>query len=69
MVVGEVIGVYIKNKFIKNNRVDSVSMKYIARMGYSEYTTISSKFNLKRWKFKLKINLIWLIFYNLLDSD
>ena len=48
MVVGEVIGVYIKNKFIKNNRVDSVSMKYIARMGYSEYTTISSKFNLKR---------------------
>ena len=48
MVVGEVIGVYIKNKFIKNNRVDSVSMKYIARMGYSEYKTISSKFNLKR---------------------
>ena len=48
MVVGEVIGVYIKNKFIKNNRVDSVSMKYIARMGYIEYTTISSKFNLKR---------------------
>ena len=48
MVVGEVIGVYIKNKFIKNNRVDSVSMKYIARMGYSEYTTVSSKFNLKR---------------------
>ena len=27
MVVGEVIGVYINNKFIKNNRVDSVSMK------------------------------------------
>jgi len=48
MVVGEVIGVYIKNKFIKNNRVDSVSMKYIARMGYSEYTNISSKFNIKR---------------------
>ena len=48
MIVGEVIGVYINNKFIKNNRVDSVSMKYIARMGYSEYTTISSKFNLKR---------------------
>ena len=48
MVVGEVIGVYINNKFIKNNRVDSVSMKYIARMGYSEYTTVSSKFNLKR---------------------
>ena len=48
MIVGEVIGVYINNKFIKNNKVDSISMKYIARMGYSEYTNISSKFNLKR---------------------
>ena len=48
MVIGEVIGIYINNKFIKNNRVDSVSMRYIARMGYSEYTTVASKFNLKR---------------------
>ena len=48
MIIGEVIGIYINTKFIKNNRVDSVSMRYIARMGYSEYTTISSKFNLKR---------------------
>ena len=48
MIIGEVIGIYINDKFIKNNRVDSVAMRYIARMGYSEYTTISSKFNLKR---------------------
>ena len=48
MIIGEVIGIYINNKFIKNNRVDSVSMRYIARMGYSEYTTVFSKFNLKR---------------------
>ena len=48
MVIGEVIGIYINNKFIKKDRVDSVSMRYIARMGYSEYTTVSSKFNLKR---------------------
>ena len=48
MIIGEVIGIFINNKFIKNNRVDSVSMRYIARMGYSEYTTISSKFNMKR---------------------
>ena len=48
MIVGEVIGIYINNKFIKNNRVDSISMRYIARMGYSEYTTIASKFSLKR---------------------
>ena len=48
MIIGEVIGIFINKKFIKNNRVDSVAMRYIARMGYSEYTTISSKFNLKR---------------------
>ena len=53
MIIGEVIGIFINNKFIKNNRVDSVAMRYIARMGYSEYTTISSKFNL----FFLKIIL------------
>ena len=48
MIIGEVIGIYINNKFINNNRIDSVSMRYIARMGYSEYTTVISKFNLKR---------------------
>ena len=48
MIIGEVVGIFINNKFIKNNRVDSVSMRYIARMGYSEYTTISSKFTMKR---------------------
>ena len=39
-----------QNKFIKNKRVDSVSMRYISRMGYSEYSTVSSKFNLRRPK-------------------
>ena len=48
MVIGEVIGIYINDKFIKNNRIDSVSMGYIARMGYNEYTRISSKFKLQR---------------------
>ena len=50
MIIGEIIGIYINNKFIKNGRIDSVSMRYISRMGYSEYSTISSKFNLKRPK-------------------
>ena len=48
MIIGEVIGIFIKDKFIKKNRVDSVSMRYIARMGYNEYTSVTSKFNLKR---------------------
>ncbi len=48
MIIGEVIGIFIKDSFIKENRVDSISMRYIARMGYSEYTTIFSKFKMKR---------------------
>jgi len=48
MIIGEVIGIYIKDSFIKNGRVDSVSMRYVARMGYSEYTTVASRFNMKR---------------------
>jgi len=48
MIIGEVIGIYIKDKFIKKGRVDSVAMRYVARMGYSEYTTVSSKFKMKR---------------------
>ena len=48
MIIGEVIGIYIKDNFIKNSRVDSVAMRYVARMGYSEYTTVSSKFKMKR---------------------
>ena len=47
MIIEKLIGIFIKDKFIKNNR-DSLSMHYIARKGYSEYTTVASKFNLKR---------------------
>ena len=52
VVIGEVIGIFIKNKFINKGRVDSTAMRYVARMGYSEYTTVSSKFRMKRpnWK-------------------
>ena len=48
MVIGEVIGIFIKDIFIKNGRVNSTAMRYVARMGYSEYTTISSNFKMKR---------------------
>ena len=52
LVIGEVIGIYINSKFINKGRIDSTAMRYVARMGYSEYTTISSKFSMKRpqWK-------------------
>ena len=48
MVMGEVIGIYIKDSFIEKGRVNSAAMRYVARMGYSEYTTVTSKFKMKR---------------------
>ena len=48
MVIGEVIGIYIKDTFIEKGRVNSAAMRYVARMGYSEYTTVSSKFKMKK---------------------
>ena len=50
MVMGEVIGIYIKDNFIEKGRVNSAAMRFVARMGYSEYTTVSSKFRMKRPK-------------------
>lgn len=50
MIVGEVIGIFIKDSFIKNDRVNSTAMRFVARMGYSEYTTVSSNFKMKRPK-------------------
>jgi flavin reductase (DIM6/NTAB) family NADH-FMN oxidoreductase RutF len=47
MVMGEVIGIYIKDSFIEKGRVNSAAMRYVARMGYTEYTTVSSKFKMK----------------------
>ena len=54
IVIGEVIGIYINNRFIKKGRVDSAAMRYISRLGYSEYTTVSSKFKMHHPKWKNK---------------
>jgi len=52
VVIGEVIGIFINNKFIKKGRVDSTAMRYVARLGYSEYTTISSQFRMHHPKWE-----------------
>ena len=50
IIIGEVVGIYIKNQYIKNDRIDSVAMKLIGRLGYTEYTSVTSKFKMKRPK-------------------
>ena len=48
VVIGEVIGVYIDDRYIKDGRVDTAAMKPIARLGYSEYAVVESVFRMRR---------------------
>ena len=52
MIIGEVVGIYIDNKFIKNNKINSLAMRVISRMGYTEYSEVDSKFLMERPKWK-----------------
>ena len=53
MIIGEVVGIHIDDKFIKKGRIDSLAMRAISRMGYAEYSEIYSKFFMERlnWKY------------------
>ena len=50
MIIGEVVGIYIDSKFIIKGKIDSLAMRTISRMGYTEYCEVDSKFLLKRLK-------------------
>jgi len=52
MIIGEVVGIHIDDKFIKKGRIDSLAMRAICRMGYAEYSEIYSKFFMERLKWK-----------------
>jgi flavin reductase (DIM6/NTAB) family NADH-FMN oxidoreductase RutF len=48
LVIGEVVGIHIADALIKDRRVDIVAAQPIARLGYSEYTVVDSKFSMRR---------------------
>ena len=48
MVIGRVIGIHIDDGFITQGRVDTVAMQLIARLGYSEYATVSGAWRMGR---------------------
>jgi flavin reductase (DIM6/NTAB) family NADH-FMN oxidoreductase RutF len=50
VVFGQVVGVYIDDRFIKNGRLDTAAMRPIARCGYDEYAMIESVFKMPRPK-------------------
>jgi flavin reductase (DIM6/NTAB) family NADH-FMN oxidoreductase RutF len=47
-VIGRVVGIHIDERFIVDGRVDTAAMKPIARMGYSEYATVTEAWRMRR---------------------
>jgi flavin reductase (DIM6/NTAB) family NADH-FMN oxidoreductase RutF len=48
LVIGQVIGIHIDDRLIKDGRVDIVDARPIARLGYSLYATVDSSFRMPR---------------------
>jgi flavin reductase (DIM6/NTAB) family NADH-FMN oxidoreductase RutF len=48
MVIGRVAGIHIDDRFISEGRVDTSAMRLIARLGYSEYATVTEAWRMRR---------------------
>jgi flavin reductase (DIM6/NTAB) family NADH-FMN oxidoreductase RutF len=48
IVIGQVVGVHIDDRFIQNGRLNTVAMKPIARLGYDEYAVVDKSFAITR---------------------
>jgi flavin reductase (DIM6/NTAB) family NADH-FMN oxidoreductase RutF len=48
VVFGQVVGIYIDERFIKNGLLDTAAMKPIARCGYHEYSLLDKTFTMVR---------------------
>ena len=48
LIIGRVLGIYIDDRFIHDGRVDTAAMQPIARLGYSEYATVTEAWRMRR---------------------
>lgn len=48
LVVARVLGVHIDDAFISDGRVNTAAMRLVARLGYSEYSTVTDAFRMRR---------------------
>jgi flavin reductase (DIM6/NTAB) family NADH-FMN oxidoreductase RutF len=48
LVIGRVVGIHIDEAYIINGRVDTAAMQPIARLGYSEYATVTEAWRMRR---------------------
>ena len=60
VVIGQVVGIHIKDEFITDDGiVDVLKMKIIARLGYNDYTLIEKTFSIVDLKDKGKMTRGW----------
>ena len=48
VVFGQVVGVYIDDRFLKHGRLDTAAMKPLARCGYADYAIVDAVFAMPR---------------------
>ena len=48
LVIGQVVGIHIDERYVKDGRLDAAAMQPIARCGYDEYTVIDRVFSITR---------------------
>ena len=48
LVIGKVVWVHVDSRFVANGRVDTAAMQPIARLGYSEYATVTEAWRMRR---------------------
>jgi flavin reductase (DIM6/NTAB) family NADH-FMN oxidoreductase RutF len=48
LIIGRVLGIHIDDRFIHDGRVDTAAMRPIARLGYSEYATVTEVWRMRR---------------------
>ena len=48
VVFGQIVGIHIDDRIIKDGRIDTLAFKPVARLGYSEYTTVDNVWKMRR---------------------
>jgi flavin reductase (DIM6/NTAB) family NADH-FMN oxidoreductase RutF len=48
IVIGQVVGIYIDDRFLENGRLNTAAMRPLARMGYDEYTVVEKALSITR---------------------
>jgi len=48
VVIGSVVGIHIDESIVKDGRIDTLAFRPVARLGYSEYTTVDNVWRMRR---------------------